>query len=62
MSKFIALGAVLAMLAVTALTLKLTQPKVTLPRAAVAAPPVQPIDPAILHTHFQKLRTEGALP
>jgi hypothetical protein len=47
--------------AATALTLKITQPKVTLPRVALAAH-AQPLDPAILHTHFQILQTEGALP
>ena len=40
-------GAIAVLVAATALALKITQPKVTLPRAAVAAP-AQPVDPAIL--------------
>jgi hypothetical protein len=54
-------GAIAVLVAATALTLKITQPKVTLPRAAVAAS-AQPLDPAILHGALQKLRDEGALP
>ena len=54
-------GAIAVLVAATALTLKITQPKVTLPRAAVAAS-AQPRDPAILHGALQKLRDEGALP
>ena len=54
-------AAIVVIMAVTAITLKITQPKVTLPRAAVAAS-AQPLDPAILHGAFQKLRDEGALP
>jgi hypothetical protein len=42
------LGAIAMLVAATAFTLKITQPKVTLPRAAIAAP-VQPVDAAILH-------------
>ena len=60
--RIILLGGAIAMLvAATALTLKITQPKVTLPRAAVAAS-AQPLDPAILHGGLQKLRDEGAFP
>jgi hypothetical protein len=54
-------GAIAVLVAATALTLKITQPNVTLPRAAVAAS-AQPLDPAILHAPLQKLRDEGALP
>jgi hypothetical protein len=60
-------GAIAALVTVTALTLKITQPKVTLPRAAVAAP-AGPIHPAPLSTPWQfnkpwqDLREEIALP
>jgi hypothetical protein len=60
-------GAIAALVAATALTLKITQPKVTLPRAAVAAP-VGPVHPAPESTpwqfnkHWQDLREEMALP
>jgi hypothetical protein len=54
-------GALVVLVAATGLTLKVTQPKVTLPRAAVAAP-IQPVDPAILHAQLQRLRSDGALP
>jgi hypothetical protein len=54
-------GALSVLVAATAFTLKITQPKVTMPRAALATP-VQPVDPAILHTRFQKLRSDAALP
>ena len=58
----ILLGGALAVIeAATAITLKITQPKLTLPRAAVAAA-AQPVDPAILHGALQKLRDEGASP
>jgi hypothetical protein len=57
----ILLGGTLAIAAATAITLKITQPKVTLPRAAVAAS-AQPLDPTILHGALQKLRDEGAFP
>ena len=60
MSMFIVLGDDLAMRAAIAL-LKSTQSKVTLPRAALAAP-AQPVDPATLHGALQKLGSEGALP
>jgi hypothetical protein len=49
------------LVAAAALTLRITQPKVTLPRAAVAAP-AQPVDPAILHAHRQRFRDEMPLP
>jgi hypothetical protein len=49
------------LVAATAFTLKITQPKVTLPRAAIAAP-VQPVDPAILHVHRQHFRHEMPRP
>ena len=49
------------LVAATALALKITQPKVTLPRAALSAS-AQPVDPAILHGALQKLQSEGALP
>ena len=54
-------GAIAVLVAATAITLKITQPKVTLPRAALAAS-AQPVDPAILHGALQKLQSEGALP
>jgi hypothetical protein len=67
MSKFIALAAVLAMLAAaaSAKTLKVTKAEVVQHRGAEPTQhraPVEPLDPAILTTHFQKLRGEGALP
>jgi hypothetical protein len=57
MSKFIVLGVALAILAAGAITtaFKLTH------RPALAAP-AQPVNPAILKEHLQKLRDEGALP
>jgi hypothetical protein len=60
MSMFIVLGDDLAMRAAIAL-LKSTQPKVTLPRAALATP-AQPADPATLHGALRKPGSEGALP
>ena len=57
-------GAIAVLVAATALTLKITQPKqpkVTLPRAALAAP-VQPVDPAILHAHLQRFQDETPQP
>jgi hypothetical protein len=57
-------GATAVLVATTALTLKITQPKLTkipLPRAAIAAP-AQPLDPAILHGALQRSRDEMALP
>jgi hypothetical protein len=54
-------GTLAVIVAATAITLKITQPKVTLPRAAVAAS-AQPLDPTILHGALQKLRDEGAFP
>jgi hypothetical protein len=60
-------GAIAALVAAAALTLKITQPKVTLPRAAVAAP-TAPIHPAPLSTPgqfnkpWQDLREEMAWP
>jgi len=58
-------GAIAVLVAATAITLKITQPKVTLPRAAVAAP-AQPVDPAILagplHGSLQRSRDVMALP
>jgi hypothetical protein len=60
-------GAIAVLMAATALTLKITQPNVTLPRAAVAAP-AGPIHPAPLSTPWQfnkpwqDLREEMALP
>jgi hypothetical protein len=58
MSKFIVLGVALAILAAGAITtaFKLTH------RPALAASPAQPVNPAILKDHLQKLRDEGALP
>jgi hypothetical protein len=67
MPRTILLGGTIAVLvAATALTLKITQTnvtlhKVTLPRAALAAP-AKPLGPAILSTHLQKMREEMALP
>ena len=60
MSMFIVLGDDVAMRAAIAL-LKSTKPKVTLPRAALAAPP-QPVDPPSLGGALRKLGSEGALP
>jgi hypothetical protein len=60
MSMFIVLGDDVAMRAAIAL-LKSTQSKVTLPRAALAAP-AQPVDPATLGGALRKLGSEGALP
>jgi len=61
-SRRILLGVAIAMLvAATAFTLKITQPKVTLPRAAIAAP-VQPVDAAILHVHRQHFRHQMPRP
>ena len=61
----ILLAGAIAVLVAAALTLKITQPKVTLPRAAVAAP-AQPVDPAILagplHGSLQRSRDVMALP
>jgi hypothetical protein len=54
-------GAIAALVAAITLTLKITQPKVTVPRAALAAP-AKPLDPAILGTHLQKMREEMVLP
>jgi hypothetical protein len=68
MSRFIALGAVFAMLAAgaTAKTLKITKSEVAQHRAGEVvqhrAAPSEAVDPAILTTHLQKLRGEGALP
>jgi hypothetical protein len=65
MSRFIALGAVLAMLAAgaSAKTLKITKSEVVQhhPPEAVQHP-LAPAEPVILSTHLQKLRSEGALP
>ena len=60
-------GVIAALMAASALTLKITQPKVTLPRAAGAAS-TGPIHPAPLSTPrkfdkpWQNLREELALP
>jgi hypothetical protein len=60
-------GAIAALVAATAFTLKITQPKVTLPHAAVVAPAV-PIHQAPLSTPWQfnkpwqDLREEMAAP
>ena len=54
-------GAIALLVAATAFTLKITQPKVTLPRAALAVP-AQPVDSAILHAHRQQFRDEMPLP
>jgi hypothetical protein len=68
MSRFIALAAVLAMLAAaaSAKTLKVSKSEVVQHRVVEPVQhrtaPAEPVDPAILHTHFQKLRTEGASP
>ena len=57
MAKFILLGGVLALLAVGATNLaKIPKPAAAQHHAA------EPIDPAILTEHLQKLRGEGALP
>jgi hypothetical protein len=60
-------GAIAVLVAATALTLKITQPKVTLPRAAVAAPvgsihPAPESTPWQFNKHWQDLREELALP
>ena len=60
MSMFIVLGDDVAMRAAIAL-LKSTQSKVTLPRAALAAP-AQPVDPASLHGALRKLGSEERYP
>jgi hypothetical protein len=63
MSRFILLGGVLAMLAGGAIALAFKIPKQAAAQhqaALVAAP--EPVDPAILTTHLEKLRREGALP
>jgi hypothetical protein len=57
MSMFIVLGDDVAMRAAIAL-LKSTQPKVTLPRAALAAP-AQPVDPASLMGPCENLEAKG---
>ena len=68
MSKFIALGAVLGMLAAgaSAKTLKVTKSEVVEHPAVDVVqhrvPPAEPIDPAILHAHQQRLRDEMPLP
>ena len=68
MSKFIALGAVLALLAAgaSAKTLKVTKSEVVQHPAVDVVqhrvPPAGPIDPAILHAHQQRLRDEMPLP
>jgi hypothetical protein len=54
-------GAIAVLVAATALTLKITQPKVTLPRAALVAS-AQPVDPTILHAHRQRWRDEMPRP
>jgi len=54
-------GAIALLVAATALMLKITQPKVTLPRAALAVT-AQPVDPTILHAHRQQWRDEAPLP
>jgi hypothetical protein len=54
-------GAIALLVAATALMLKITQPKVTLPRAALAVP-AQPLDPAILHAHRQQWQDDAPLP
>jgi hypothetical protein len=68
MSKFFALGAVLAMLAAgaSAKTLKITKAEVIQHRVAEGEQhrTPEPVDPAIhlQKLHLQKLRSEGALP
>jgi hypothetical protein len=57
MSKFIALGVALALLAAGAI---ITEFKLT-HRSALAAP-AQPLDPAMLHGFLQRGRDEMALP
>jgi hypothetical protein len=54
-------GAIALLVAATALTLKITQPKVTLPRAALAVT-AQPVDSTILHAHRQQWRDDAPLP
>ena len=57
MTRFIFLGGVLALLAVGAITLvKIPKPAAAQHHAA------EPLDPAVLTTHLQKLRGEQALP
>jgi hypothetical protein len=68
MSRFIALGAVLAMLAAgaSAKTLKVTKAEVVQHRAVDVVqhrvPPAEPVDPAILRAHRQRFRDEMPLP
>ena len=65
MSKFIALGAVLALLAAgaSAKTLKVTKSEVVEhPAVDVVQHRVPPVDPAILHAHRQRFRDEMPLP
>jgi len=68
MSRFIALGAVLAMLAAgaSAKTLKVTKSEVVQHPAVDVVqhrvPPAEPVDPAILHAHRQRFRDEMPLP
>jgi len=65
---FIALGAVLAMLAAgaSAKTLKVTKAEVVQHRAVDVVqhrvPPAEPVDPAILRAHRQRFRDEMPLP
>ena len=68
MSRIIALGAVLAMLAAgaSAKTLKVTKSEVVQHPAVDVVqhrvPPAEPVDPAILHAHRQQFRDEMPLP
>ena len=69
MSKFIVLGVALALLAAgaSAKTLKVTKSEVVVQHRAVESvqhrvAPAEPVDPAILNAHLQKLRSDGALP
>ena len=61
MHRIILLGGMLAILAAagaTTLSFMTIKPEAVVQRAT----PAEPVDPAILRTHLQKLRTEGALP
>ena len=66
MSKYVALCAVLAMLAAgaSAKTLKVSKSEIVQHRTAepVQHRVAEPIDPGILNTHLQKLRSDRALP
>jgi hypothetical protein len=64
MSKFIPLGAVLAMLAAgtSAKTLKIAKSEVHRAAEVPQHRTAEPVDSSVLSAHLQKLRSEGALP